>query len=300
MEVEENQEFTDEDVLASLEEKPEGEPEITDPSAEGFRFKSLDELMGHSLKYNASGKDVEEPIGTILKRASQGYHYAQRMGELNTKESEWTKKVQEAEQLAARYREIDEYARQNPDWFDHWNNAYQNRSVPVGGDGSPVSTQFDPNQIASLIDQKLAPFQETIQQQQQRAEQERVAKQNAELDAAIEKTRKEFSDVDFTATDPETGMSLEHKVYQFMVDNGINDFNRAYKLMDYDNIILRQTERAKAELVKQEQMKRKQGIVGETSGTARGNKPVDTRGLTHDQEQALMLQELERLKQQGG
>jgi hypothetical protein len=301
----EDNEPTNEEILASLEqeqpqEKSEKQPEVVAETEKptGYTFADDNALFGHKLKYTASGKEVEEPISDILKRASQGYHYSQRMSELKAQESQWQKQLEEYKGVASKYRDIDEYARQNPEWFDYWNNAYQNRSLPVGSTGQQGG--FDPAQITSLIDQKLAPFQETIQQQRERMEQEKRQKEDADLDSQVQKTYKEFSDIDFTATDPSTGVSLEHKVYQFMLDNRLNDFNKAYKLMDYDNIMSRQQERAKAELVKQEQMKRKQGIVGETS--VQGKKPVaqqDLRRMTPDQFEQVQFDYLQQLRQGG-
>jgi hypothetical protein len=300
--MEEENEFTNEEILASLEEKPEEQamdaatPEATEGDV--FQFKSLDDLMGHNLKYTANGKEVEEPISAILKRASQGYHYAQQMGDLNTQKSEWQKQVDEASALRERYQAIDDHARQNPEWFDHWNNAYQNRDAPLGNNSPEQPAGFDPTQITSLIDQKLQPFQDVIQQQQAQAAREREEQENAMLDSQVKATQEEFADIDFAATSPETGMSLEHQVYQFMVDNNISDFNKAYKMMDYENIMARQIERAKADMVKQEQLKRKQGIVAETTGQAKDQPADNFHGLHHDQQQAMMLQHLEQLRSQ--
>lgn len=301
---------TNEEILASLEENKEsGEVETGSKEAAsqgeqvedtpkvqenpGFQFKSLDELMGHKLKYSASGKEVEEPLKDILNRASQGYHYSQRMAELKSQEREWQRQLEEQKALADKYREIDDYARSNPQWFEYWNNAYQNRSLGVGGE----QEGFDVSKIASLIDQKLAPFQETIQQQRERMEREKIAQEDEMLNSQVQSTMKEFSDVDFSATDPQTGSTLEHRVYQFMIDNGINDFNKAYKLMDYNNIITRQTEKAKADLVKQEQMKRKQGIVSETSVKSKPQpQRQNFRGLNPEEFERMQLDYLEQLR----
>lgn len=300
MSVEEN-EISDEEVLASLEDKPEEgteEAQATDGGVteeSGFAFKSLDELMGHELSYKANGKDVSEPLSAILKRASQGYNYAQAMGELNSQKSEWQKKLEESEGMRSKYSEIDEYAKQNPEWFDHWNNAYQNRGQQQA-DSTGAQQGFDPNQITQLVQQELSPIKETVQQYQERLEQERVQQENAELDKQIQSTQKEFTDVDFTHTDPDTGLSLEHKVYQFMVDNNIQDFNKAYKMMDYDNIVSRMQQKAKEDFVKQEQKKRKEGIVSETTGEAKTPQAPDLSRLNPDQVENLQLQELERLR----
>jgi len=293
---------SNEDILASLEEKQEpqvnGDVGDSAPVSSGYQFKSQDELMAHRLKYNADSKEIEEPLSDILKRASQGYHYAQRMNELKNQEKSWQQQIAEANGLAEKYREIDEYARQNPDWFDHWNNAYQNRSIQIGG--SPENQGFDPDQITSLIDQKLAPFQETLQQQKLRMEQERVSQEDAALDSQVDSTIKEFQDVDFTATDPNTGKSLEYQIYEFMAQNNIGDFNKAYKIMHYDQIMARNIERAKSDLVKQEQAKKKQGIVSESSGAKRQGIPQDINKLTPDQFEQLQMEELKLLRSQGG
>lgn len=300
---------SNEEILASLEEKEESpssenlaeetQVEAENLPEEGFNFKSLDDLHAYKLKYQASGKEVEESISDILKRASQGYHYSQRMGELKAQEQEWQRQLAESQAMADKYREIDQYARDNPEWFDYWNSAYQNRGLPVG---SPEQMGgFDPAQITSLIDQKLAPFQETIQQQKERMELEKRSQEDAALDAQVKATRQEFADVDFSATDIESGQTLEHRVYQFMIDNGVNDFNQAYKMMDYDNILARRVEAAKADLVKQEQMKRRQGIVGETSGQAKTPQaPVDYRQMTPDQFESAQAQFLNQIRSQGG
>jgi hypothetical protein len=220
------------------------------------------------------------------------------MNELKNQEKSWQQQIAEANGLAEKYREIDEYARQNPDWFDHWNNAYQNRSIQIGG--SPENQGFDPDQITSLIDQKLAPFQETLQQQKLRMEQERVSQEDAALDSQVDSTIKEFQDVDFTATDPNTGKSLEYQIYEFMAQNNIGDFNKAYKIMHYDQIMARNIERAKSDLVKQEQAKKKQGIVSESSGAKRQGIPQDINKLTPDQFEQLQMEELKLLRSQGG
>jgi len=291
---------SDEQILSEVtkaSEVPADVPqEVTPAEQSALTFKTPDELLKHSLKYTANGKEISEPIETVLKRASQGYNYAQRMAEIKAQEAQWQKQLEESKSLADKYREIDEYARQNPDWFNHWNNAYQNRSQ--GFSNSPEQTGFDPNQITGLIEQKLQPHLGTLQEMQERLNREKVEQENKLLDSQVQKTKQKYADVDFSASDPESGKTLEFKVYELMAQKGYDDFETAYKVLDHDNIVARQIEKAKADLVKAEQQKRKQGIVAEKSA-----KKPDAVNYKHVPENKLIddaLAYVEELKTKGG
>ena len=291
---------SDEQILSEVtkaSEVPADVPqEVTPAEQSALTFKTPDELLKHSLKYTANGKEISEPIETVLKRASQGYNYAQRMAEIKAQEAQWQKQLEESKSLADKYREIDEYARQNPDWFNHWNNAYQNRSQ--GFSNSPEQTGFDPNQITGLIEQKLQPHLGTLQEMQERLNREKVEQENKLLDSQVQKTKQKYADVDFSASDPESGKTLEFKVYELMAQKGYDDFETAYKVLDHDNIVARQIEKAKADLVKAEQQKRKQGIVAEKSAKkpdAVNYKQVPENKLIDD-----ALAYVEELKTKGG
>ena len=291
---------SDEQILSEVtkaSEVPADVPqEVTPAEQSALTFKTPDELLKHSLKYTANGKEISEPIETVLKRASQGYNYAQRMAEIKAQEAQWQKQLEESKSLADKYREIDEYARQNPDWFNHWNNAYQNRSQ--GFSNSPEQSGFDPNQITGLIEQKLQPHLGTLQEMQDRLNREKVEQENKLLDSQVQKTKQNYADVDFSASDPESGKTLEFKVYELMAQKGYDDFETAYKVLDHDNIVARQIEKAKADLVKAEQQKRKQGIVAEKSAKkpdAVNYKQVPENKLIDD-----ALAYVEELKTKGG
>ena len=291
---------SDEQILSEVtkaSEVPADVPqEVTPAEQSALTFKTPDELLKHSLKYTANGKEISEPIETVLKRASQGYNYAQRMAEIKAQEAQWQKQLEESKSLADKYREIDEYARQNPDWFNHWNNAYQNRSQ--GFSNSPEQSGFDPNQITGLIEQKLQPHLGTLQEMQERLNREKVEQENKLLDSQVQKTKQKYADVDFSASDPESGKTLEFKVYELMAQKGYDDFETAYKVLDHDNIVARQIEKAKADLVKAEQQKRKQGIVAEKSAKkpdAVNYKQVPENKLIDD-----ALAYVEELKTKGG
>lgn len=294
--MDENQPLNEEQMLEGIKEQPAA-PEAAQPEAPQFTFKTYDDLLKHNVKYKANEKEIEEPLDVVLKRASQGYNYAQRMAELKANEQNWQKQLEEHKSLAEKYKDIDEYARQNPGWFDYWNQAYQARSNFKAGN-SPDQNGIDENQLTALLEQKLQPYKTMLEQQQQKIIQEKNAQEDAELDRQIEATKKQFPDIDFEATDPETGKSLLTRVYELMANNRINDFNLAYKVLDHDRIVARQIEKAKADLVKSEQARKKAGYVdGKPEGKVE-NKPdfSKLRGNALDED---MLGFLQTIKKKG-
>lgn len=257
------------------------------PEASGFSFKSQDELLKHKLKYTASNKEVEEDLATILKRASQGYHYAQNMNAFNTQKAEFEAQIAEAKQLREKYGRFDDYAKENPQWYEHWNNAYLNRTQnlaePMGSDGN-----ID-QRVNALLEERLAPFKaymEDIDRQKQVAA---LQNEDKALDEQVKSIREKYKDIDFDATDPESGKSLEYKVLEFGSQNGIKNFDVAFRAFYHDELVKRAREQQKDELAKQTQAQTKAGIV---PGGTPGQKPQpNLKGLNHDQVMQLAAKE---------
>ena len=59
-------------------------------------------------KYKVDGREVEEDLETVLKRASMGYHYAQKMAEFNKMKSEWEPRIKSVEELESKWKPYDE------------------------------------------------------------------------------------------------------------------------------------------------------------------------------------------------
>jgi hypothetical protein len=258
------------------------------PAPTGFSFKSPDELLKHKLKYKADEKEVEEDIQTILKRASLGYHAAQKMNQFNTERSQWEEKVKAAEALNQKWSRYDEYAKQNPDWYNHWEQAWQNRgqnlAEPQTADGNIEA------RINALLEDRLKPVNELLSHHEQQKLQERVQSEDRDLEQAIMSIRKSHPDIDFDATDPESGKSLEFKVMEFGVKQGIKDFGVAFKAFYHDELVKRAAEKAKDALSKETQTKVKAGIVPEKTSS---QKPApNLKGLNYDQTMQLAAKEL--------
>jgi len=258
------------------------------PASTGFSFKTAEDLLKHQLEYTASGKPIKEDIATILKRASQGYNYAQAVNALNTERAQWETKLKTAEELQNKWSRFEEYSKQNPEWYEHWDNAWKNRgqnlTEPMASDGNLEQ------KLQSLLEEKLKPVNELLSQHEQKKLEERLSTEDRELEGQIKSIREKHPDLDFDATDPESGKSLEYKVLEFGVKNNIKNFEVAFKAFYHDELVKRAAEKAKDALSKEKQQSVKAGIIDQKSTSGKVGQP-NLKGLSHDQVAQLAAKE---------
>lgn len=276
-----------EQLVDNIENTGEADPapkeEITEETAK-LIFDNPDSLMSHKLEYTANGKQVSEDIATILKRASQGYNYAQQVNALKDQQTEIERAKQEAQSVQEKWSKFESYAKENPKWYDHWTTAWESRdSNPQGmgqadGDGGEIDSR-----LTALLDQKLGPIQEFMNSQQKAKADADMQASDKQLDEAIKSTRSEFSDIDFDASDPESGKTLEYQVLEYASQNGITDFNAAFKVFYHDKLVASQVEAKKAEWAKEEESKRRQGILGEMPVSKKDPSKPDFSKSSYDQ-----------------
>ena len=270
-----------------------------EPKTDGFNFKTIDDLMKHKLAYKTDGgKEVEEDLQTILQRASGGYHFAQRMNEYNQLmdkyNTELKPQVDQASQLKEKYGKFEDYAKENPDWYDHWNNAYENRHTlnQQLGEGAPPEAANIQSMLKEMLSQELGPVKEFMSSQAQARQEAQLNEQDSILDTAVKKTREQFSNVDFDRTDPATGKSLELDVLEFMHKSGIQDFNAAFKAFYHDNLVKLQVEQTLEQQQKSEADRKKNGIL-DIKSTPTPKRQPNFQGKNLDQLMDMALQDKE-------
>lgn len=268
----------------AVENQPEGqEPQNTEPETQPMAFKTMDDLLKFKMKYEtALGKEVEEDLGTVLKRAGYGYNYAQLKNEINQQkqqyETEYKPQIDEAQKLREKYAKLEEYAQSNPDWYDHWSNAWENRETQQGENPNADMQSL----IKEALTQELAPIREFMTARQQQEQHAQVEKEFDQQFQTVEQTRKQFPQFDFTQTDPETGKDIELEVLEYMQKSGIKDFNAAFKALKHDEIVKMQVEQQRLANEKADQERKKNGVMGVRPATTRKATP-NLRGLSPDQ-----------------
>lgn len=258
-------------------------------------FKTNDDFMNHQLEYKAADKPVKENLQTILQRAQQGYHYAQNMQKLKmeregfeTDRKTIQQQIEEAKTINDKWSKFEQYAKENPEWYDHWNGAWENRQQAPGQQTAPDDVQA---RIDAVLAEKLKPFEGLLSEKQQFEQKTKIAEEDRLLDESIKSIRTQYKDIDFDRTDPETGKSLEYQVLEFMTQNGVTNFQHAFKAFYHDNLVKREIERQKEAEQKALIDKKKKGIVDEKTVPG-SRKQVDTRNMSWDQLAQLAAKDL--------
>lgn len=239
--------------------------------------------------FKAGGQEIKAPVDKILKWAQMGYEAPNRLGELNTKLQEYEGKIKgytELDQKLSQYQEVDNYIKQNPQWWAQVQEQY---------------SQAKQQQLANdPVAQKLQQYEDKFKQYDQLIEsqrQERISQQRQQEDSRlredIESIRKQYSNLDFSSPD-ESGKSLEYKVLEHANANGIPNFKAAFRDFYHEELIKMAQEKGKEAVAKDIQKKTKLGLLGESSAPKKQMSAVqNVRSKSYD---AILNEALDEIK----
>ena len=225
-------------------------------------------------EYTALGATRKEPISLILKRASQGYDYAQKMEQFKQEQAAVAEAKARADELHGKYAQIDDYARENPEWYDHWSQAYEQRQT-YGAQSDQPAVDFSPvKEEIDALRNEFSSVKEFITQQQQ-------SQEDGKYWDEVKTVQKEFPDIDLNQSD-ETGKTLEYKILEHAKDNGIASFRVAFRDFYHDQLKSRMLEQAKQDLIKEDKERRKKGIVGVSNTPILNTDMPDLRNMSEN------------------
>ena len=234
----------DEMFAATSEQETPEQPAQEDPKTEEPQM----------FEYTALGQTRKEPLELILKRASQGYDYAQKMEQFKAQQAEIEAAKARADEIHNKYAQIDEYASQNPEWYEHWSQAYEQRQAGLNNQEQPI---VDLSPIKSEIDalkQEFGGVKEFVTKQQE-------SQEDSKYWDEVKAVQSEYPDIDMSLAD-EQGKTLEYKILEHAKDNGIGSFRVAFRDFYHDKLQKRMLEKAKQDLLAKDKDNRKKGIVG--------------------------------------
>lgn len=251
---------------------------------------------GQEWEFEWNGKKIVPDSADKLKIwASQGYNYSQRMGDLNKthaqRMAEAEARERQAHEVESRfkpYAEIDDFAKQNKDWWDHVQKSYQERATH-GVDPAIA-------QVLAPIQEKLSAFDNFLQQQEQAKVEAEYTKQDQALDAEIESIRKSHPNIDLSARD-ETGETLERRVMLHARELGTSSFRAAFRDYFHDQLVTQGQAEKKVQAVRGAQAEAKAGLLGRTQAPTKELKTVDTKRPWNDPQYDVetILQELRQI-----
>lgn len=221
------------------------------------------------FEFDWNGKQIKVPYTDprLKQWVQQGYDYPQRMAELNQQRTKWDQERQEFEKKVSPYKTIDEYARQNPEWWSHVESQWQNRhgqgAAPEGGKLPPEIQ----NQLKEFSEfKKSIEEKELLQQRQQ---------EDSVLDKEVRSIRDQYKNLDWDTLDPSTGFNLEQRVLDHAVQNGIKSFRAAFRDYNHENLLKLEKERAMEGFTKETQKRTKLGLLGTSPTPLKGIRPAE-------------------------
>ena len=229
-------------------------PAVETPPAQEAAAPTAAEIQ--EMEFTWNGKPIKAPVDRFKQWASQGYDYAQKMQDFKTQQAAFEKSQKEFEPLKSRYSEIDAYAKENPQWLEHVNSQYMAAIGQAQANGAPNSDiQALKNEL-----QELKSFRDEITTERT------TAKQNDEdqkLQGEIQSIQAKYPDLDWKTPNGE-GKTMETQVIEFAIQNGLKNFDHAFKLFNHDNLITLHSAKAKEDQVRAKQAQTKAGLLGST------------------------------------
>ena len=251
---------------------PAPKEQPTQPTPEG----TAPAAPSDEIEFQHEGKPVKisRTDPKFMTWLSQGYNYAQRAQALNQERAKFDQDRQALEKQYTPYKTVDEYAKQNPEWWSHVQQAFEQRDAqPKPGD-TPELAQIKA-QIRQEIMAEIKPIQEKFTSIEQREAAERVKQEDQALGAEIQSIREKYSNLDWQTPD-EAGMTLEQRIIKHAIDNKIESFRAAFRDYSFDHLAKLHEERGK-ETIQQDLKKRQSlGIIGQSSTPKKGVQQAST------------------------
>lgn len=221
------------------------------------------------IPYKANGREVQEPLSTVIQRASMGYNYAQLMQQYKQQQSELDAQRQQIAQQAQKWQHYDEYATSNPEWAEYVRESWENRFNSQNNNVNQVSGfETQSQQQAGLppeVAKELGEMRSFISQYKSEQQARMQAEQDAELESEIKSIQSEYPDIDLKSTDPMTGESVEQQILKHAQTHGISNFRAAFRDMMFEKLLARGQTQAKEVVAKTMQQQVKNGILGQSN-----------------------------------
>lgn len=228
------------------------------------------------IAFTVGGKEIKLDLAKdrdkLIRWAQQGYEAPNKISELNKALEGYKTKETQFQDWQKRYGPVDEYVRQNPQWWDYVQQQYEQLQQ---------ARQEDPNSpIVQALAQRLEKLEGVATTYQQQEMQRQAIREDQVLNEEIQSIQKQYPKIDFSTPGPD-GKSLEYKVLEFAQAKGIREFTTAFKAFHHDELVKLAAEEAKEKLISDKQSRSKLGILG-ISSTPKRAISDSVKGKTYD------------------
>ena len=261
----------------------------------GIQDEQVNTPVDPEFEINWKGETKKLPLSKIKDLAQQGYDYSQKMSEFNKQKLAAEQAKKEFDERYSRYNEMDKYVSENPTWWDHVNQQYQNKGQTLGVAPSTATELTNNPEMMEVFEslknevQGLKSFKDSVEQEKAKDMQQKDDQKYQEDLAGLQKM---YPTVDFSAPD-ESGMSLEYNVLKHANDNGIKSFRTAFLDFYHDNLMKMAESKAKETFAKDSQQIKKLGI--SFNNEPSGKKTTQAKSVRNSSYEDLTREALEEL-----
>lgn len=254
---------------------------------------------GKQWEFDWNGKkifpDSQDKAKTWM---SQGYNYSQRMGEFNRTKAQWEQQQQAAQRAAQEfqqklspYQKVDDYARKNPQWWQHVIQQFETAQK-----GQPGQQQ-DPRLQA--LEQQVGQFSQQFEQLQQERLVQHQQREDQALGTEVEAIRKEFPNIDLAAVDPESGKTLENRILEHastmfghLPEYKAGVFRAAFRDYLHDKLIEQARASSREAVAQNAKADAKKGVLGRSPAPVKAVQPTSVKGKSYNDLAGEALREL--------
>jgi len=210
-----------------------------------------------TLKYK--GKDIGMQDDKFKMYAQKGYDYEQKMHQLRVDRKLWDQQKDKENSQYDELKQINEYTKTNPEF----ERLIKREWARIQGGGSPSEQlQGQPGQTQNLPPAQQAQLNsilERLDRQDASLRDRQRAEKEASMEGAIEGYKDKYSDFDWGTKD-DFGQTLEDRITQHALDNGIKSFQKAANDMLFDEHLKRAQLNSKEQAAKDMQKQHKMGL----------------------------------------
>lgn len=234
-------------------------------------------------EFDWNGKKVApDSREKALTWIQQGHNYSQRVAEINQREKAWQQQKAEIEGRYKgwdRYADVDKYARENPQWWEHVEKSWQSRGQQQEAAGAvPQGVE----QFLKPLQEKLTAQEQFLEQLRQEREQQEQRRYDEALSTEIGSIRETHPNIDFDSVD-ESGKTLEARIVEHGVAIGTSSFRAAFRDLLFDQLQESVKAQKLAAEVKGEKAQKAAGILGTSPTPRKGpDAPFNHRGRSYD------------------
>jgi len=219
-------------------------------------------------EYTWSGQKIKAPLSEVLKKASMGHDYAQKMAEFNRQQASIREQLSLSEKLKEQYGQVDEWVRGNPDKWEKLQAVIEAEKAGHGDLDTNHPLYRELQSLKQQLNEKILP---SIQAQEQEKLQLKHEAEDKTLNDEIQSIREKYKDLDWESRD-ELGRNRELQVLRHAHEHGYKTFKAAFLDLYHDDLEKRAEERGKVSAINERQKLAKTGLLGKTSAPTVGLK----------------------------